>query len=190
MEPFPQRILQNLHSAEQGVSKACPPGENTQYSGLDFQEILRLSVKCSSCQEYSTSQPPPQSTTLEIPDVPFEMIFSDYFKLHSKYHLIIGYRLSGWTEVFQVQHGGENSGFKVLCSTPHRVFATFGIPREISSDGGSELIASATQDLLNRSDSHHRLPSAYNPQSNGRAEVAIKDTKRLLEKNQVVQALL
>ena len=128
------------------------------------------------------------------------MIFSDYFKLHGKYYLIIGDRLSGWTEVLHVHHGGETSGSKGLCAALRRVFATFGVPREISSDGGPEFIASATLDFLDRWGSRHRLSSAYNPQSNGRAEVAVKATKRLLEKNigpdgnlnsdQVVRALL
>ena len=128
------------------------------------------------------------------------MIFSDYFKLHGKYYLIIGDRLSGWTEVLQVHHGGETSGSKGLCLALRRVFATFGVPREISSDGGPEYTAAQTSDFLDRWGSRHRLSSAYHPQSNGRAEVAVRATKRLLEKNigpdgnlnsdEVVRALL
>ena len=75
------------------------------------------------------------------------------------------------------------SGSKGLCNAFRRVFATFGVPREISSDGGPEFTAAESLTFYRRWGSHHRLSSAYNPQSNGRAEVAVKSMKRLLEKN-------
>ncbi len=54
---------------------------------------------------------------------------------------------------------------------------------EISSDGGPEFTASVTADFLSRWGVHHRISSAYFPQSNGRAEVAVKKCKRLLMDN-------
>ena len=53
----------------------------------------------------------------------------------------------------------------------------------MSSDGGPEFIASITADFLNRWGISHRNSSAYLPQSNGRAEVAVKTAKRLLRSN-------
>ena len=72
---------------------------------------------------------------------------------------------------------------KGLCNAFRRVYATLGVPNETSSDGGPEFIAAETLDFFQRWGTHHRLSSAYNPQSNGRAEVAVKAMKRLLEKN-------
>ena len=64
-----------------------------------------------------------------------------------------------------------------------QVFVTFGVPDEISSDGGPEFTAEESKDFYRRWGTRHRLSSAYFPQSNGRAEVAVKSTKRLLEDN-------
>ena len=64
-----------------------------------------------------------------------------------------------------------------------QLFATFGVPDEISSDGGPEFTALESKDFYHRWGTHHRLSSAYFPQSNGRAELAVKATKRLLEDN-------
>ena len=61
------------------------------------------------------------------------------------------------------------------------MFATFGVPETLSSDGGPEFTATATKDFLDRWGVKHRLSSAYHPQSNGRAEVAVKKVKRLLK---------
>ena len=55
--------------------------------------------------------------------------------------------------------------------------------KRLSSDGGSEFIALETRDYFTRWGVYHRSSSAYNPQSNGRAELAVKYTKRLLEDN-------
>ena len=60
---------------------------------------------------------------------------------------------------------------------------TFGVPDEISTDGGLEFTAQETKDFYARWGIVHRLSSAYFSQSNGRAELAVKSTKRLLEDN-------
>ena len=197
---FRHRVLENLHSAEQGVSSMMSRAQCTIFwPGLSVDlEIVRNN--CGSCHRNAPSQPQPHPIEPDVPEVPFEMIYSDYFKLCGKFYLIIGDRLSGWPEVVQVHHGGATSGSKGLCSAFRRIFATFGVPREISSDGGPEFTAAESNAFYDRWGIHHRLSSAYNPKSNGRAEVAVKSMKRILEKNigsngslnsdEVVRALL
>ena len=62
-------------------------------------------------------------------------------------------------------------------------FATFGVPKEISSDGGPEFTAKGTQDFLRLWGVRHRVSSISFPQSNDWAEVAVKTAKRLLLSN-------
>ena len=81
------------------------------------------------------------------------------------------------SEVIQVKAGGIMSG------ALRQVFATFGVPEEISSDGGPEFTARESKDFYRRWGIRHRLSSVYFPQSNGCAELAVKSTKRLLEDN-------
>lgn len=54
---------------------------------------------------------------------------------------------------------------------------------ELSSDQGRGFIADETQDFFLRWGIKHRDSAAYHPQSNGRAEFAVKSTERLLENN-------
>ena len=70
------------------------------------------------------------------------------------------------------------------------VFLSFGVPEEISSDGGPEFVSAEAKEFYDRWGVTHRLSSAYFPQSNGRAEVAVKLTKRLLEDNVGVNGTL
>jgi hypothetical protein len=194
------RVLENLHSAHQGTSGMVSRAQTAVFWPGITQDIFVTRENCRTCHRNAPSQRklPPSDT--KTPRLPFEMIYADYFKLNGKNFLIIGDRLSGWTEVVSVKPGSTPSGSKGLCEALRRIFVTFGVPEELSSDGGPEFTARETEDFLLRWGTKHRLSSAYFPQSNGRAEVAVKATKRLLDENigrdgnintdQVVRALL
>ena len=94
-----------------------------------------------------------------------------------------GARLSGWVEIFKGPHWTAQAGAQGLIAALRALFATFGVPEEISSDGGPEFSSAATADFLTRWEVRHRMSSAYFPQSNGRAEVAVKKAKRMLMDN-------
>ena len=85
--------------------------------------------------------------------------------------------------IFQCTAGSPQSGAEGLLGCLRNYFARFGVPVELSSDGGPEFAAGVTKKFLDRWGVAHRSSSAYNPQSNGRAEVAVKTAKRLLRSN-------
>ena len=49
-------------------------------------------------------------------------------------------RLSGWTEQQRIKVGTNEAGAQGLCKALRRIFVTFGVPVESSSDGGTEFI--------------------------------------------------
>ena len=144
----------------------------------DIQDARK---ECLTCHKNAPSKAATTPIERETPKVPFEMLYSDYFKLKGHWYLIIGDRLSGWTEIYRNANAG--SGARGLCNSLRRVFSTFGVPRDLSSDQGPEFTAMETKDFLERWGVKHTLSSVYFPQSNGRAEVAVRITKRLLEEN-------
>ena len=75
------------------------------------------------------------------------------------------------------------SGAKGLINTLKDVINTFGVPEELSSDGGPEFSSTVTQRALKQWGTHHRISSVAYARSNGRAEVAVKSMKRLLMDN-------
>ena len=58
-----------------------------------------------------------------------------------------------------------------------------GVPVKLSSNGGSESKASSTSEFLEKVEFKALVVLAYFLQSNGRAEVAVKATKRILQSN-------
>lgn len=146
-------------------------------------DIERERQLCRACNRNSPSQPRSEPTPPIFPTTPFEAVVSDFFEFKGMNYLVIADRLSAWTECYRTKAGTDESGSRGLILLLKRFFGTFGVPRELSSDGGKEFVADATQEFLIRWGVQFRLSAAYNPQSNGRAELAVKSTKRLIEDN-------
>ena len=178
-----QLVLTNLHSAHQGVSSMEQRARLIAYWPGMSQDIMNVRVKCRECNRNAPSQAAPPPIQSSPPSSPFEQIFADFFMHCGHHYLVVGDRLSGWTEIVSAPPGTVVSGASGLVRHLRRFFSTFGVPEELSSDGGPEFTACITQDFLKRWGIRHRISSVAFPQSNGRAEVAVKAAKRLLMSN-------
>ena len=72
---------------------------------------------------------------------------------------------------------------QTVCDTLRKWFVTYGAPEELGSDGGPPFDSYDYDTFLSNWGIRKRLSSAYNPQSNGRAELAVKSAKRILSDN-------
>ena len=176
-------VLDVLHSAHQGVHGMSLRAYEAVYWPGITNDIENVRNACRTCHRNAPSQQKAPPMAPEIPQHPFEMIYADFFELQGNHYLIVGDRLSGWTEVVKVKPGTAKAGSKGLCQALRKMFVSFGVPKELSSDGGPEFSAVLTEQFLRTWGVRHRISSSYFPQSNGRAEVAVRSTKRLLEDN-------
>ena len=177
------QVLRTLHAAHQGVSAMERRARATVFWPGMTQDIHNIRDSCAHCNRNAPSQAATPPLPSHPPTTPFEKIFADYFDYAGRHFLIVGDRLSGWSDVFSTPAGTTVTGANALVRLLRSYFATFGVPEEISSDGGPEFTAFVTQDFMRKWDIKHRVSSAYFPQSNGRAEVAVKAAKRLLMSN-------
>ena len=178
-----QPTLYALHSAHQGVSMMGARARAILFWPGMTDDIERVRQTCQDCIKNAPSHAPLPAIISNPPSTPFEMIHADFFDCAGQHYMIVGDRLSGWSDVFQSPYGSPQSGSEGLITCLRNYFSRFGVPTEISSDGGPEFVSKATETFLKRWGVSHRISSAYNAQSNGRAEVAVKSAKRLLRSN-------
>ena len=112
------------------------------------------------------------------PKYPFQKTVADYFSLTGFKYLLYADRYSAWISVVKINIG--EADFKFLKGFLVNLFCTFGVPEELSTDGGSPFKGHDYKSFLMRWEIQPRLSSAYYPQSNGRAELAVKVAKRII----------
>lgn len=176
-------ILSTLHAAHQGTSAMQLRAQAIIFWPGITHDIARKRDGCPECNKNSPSQAALPSKPAQCPSTPFEQIVADYFEFGGRRYLVAADRLSGFSEVFFTPTGTSNSGARGLITCLREWFRTFGVPEELSSDGGPEFTADATRGFLLNWGVRQRISSAYHPKSNGRAEVAVKTAKRLMRSN-------
>ncbi|CAN6685961.1 unnamed protein product [Malus baccata var. baccata] len=62
------------------------------------------------------------------------------------------------------------------------IFARFGMPRVLISDGGSHFCNRTIEALLKKYNVTHKVATPYHPQTSGQAEVSNREIKQILEK--------
>ena len=168
-------VLRALHAAHQGTSKMSSRAQSAVFWPGISRDIEATRAKCHDCWRMTPSQPPMPPVPPCVPTRPFQAIAADYCVARGKGYLVVVDRFSGWPHIVTTQSGAAGFG-----RAPINYFASYGVPEELSTDGGPEFAAKATATLLQRWGVRHRLSSAHHPRSNGRAEVAVKSMKRLL----------
>ena len=172
------RILESLHSAHQGTSQMCSRAESSVFWPGMTPAISAMRANCPQCNRIAPSQPCMPPTPPIQPVYPFQAVVADYFTHMGHHYLVMVDRYSNWPIVEETANGSNG-----LIRSLRRVFVTFGIAEELSSDGGTEFTASQTKVFLKAWRVNHRFSSVAFPHSNNRAEVGVKSVKRLLLDN-------
>ena len=169
------QILSTLHAAHQGINAMTQrAADSVFWPGISI-DITRTREECVDCHRIAKSNPSEPPAEIEPPEYPFQKLCADYFTHMGKDYLVIVDRYTNWPIVFR-----ENGTARSLIKHLRDIFSNVGAAKELTSDGGPQFTAEATQTFLQSWDCHHRRTSVGNPHANTRAEVAVKTVKRLL----------
>lgn len=173
-------IIKELHVGHQGVnSMRSNAKQRFFWPGMGTQ-LQNYRDQCRRCNETAPSNRKESSMTAAQPDYPFQQTVTDLFHMAGRKYIIYADRFSGWTEVASTH---RDSKATTICNILRHYFISFGVPEEITCDGGPPFDSHEVKIFLSSWGVKHRITSAYYPQSNGRAEAAVKCMKRILTCN-------
>ena len=182
-----KQVLDILHSAHQGVEGMRARATSSVYwPGLN-SSIREKRKNCSTCERIAPSQPREPLNLIPQAEYPFQHVCSDAFEMNGQYYLVVVDRYSNWLLIFHFRNPPQA---KNIISCLRSTFTTYGAPEKIFTDGGLAFQAKEVHEFLTRWSVTHVTSSALYPQANGRAELAVKTAKRLLQENTAVDGSL
>ena len=195
---YRKNILNALHAAHQGVEGMRARAQLTIYwPGLN-NDIRNKRYNCQYCNEISCSQTRQPIILVEPPEYPYQRVCADYFEIKGHKYLAYVDRFSGWITIYHF--GQRDATSSELIKQCRSLFSAYGVPEQFESDGGPQFSSHLFKAFLQDWGVKHRISSAEYAQSNGRAELAVKSAKRMIQNNvdssgslnndKVLQALL
>ena len=172
-----QRCLEFLKMLHCHPNKMAARARKSFWWPFMNSDIQKLHRSCQTCVEKAPSNPQDNILTHQPASYPFQFVHFDLAQYAGKQWLIGADQFSGWPLVKCL--GNDSSGDKVI-EAFSQLLTPFGIPEKIFSDGGPQFTSKTFSDFCKRNFIENTTSSPYNPQSNGIAENAVKEMKKLI----------
>ena len=174
------KVIANLHAAHQGLEYILLRARQSVYWPGFTGDITQSCNSCKQCIENARSQTRDKLLPSPVPQYPFQHCVADLFQSNGREYIACADRLTGWIEIAYFPTAAKS---RAIIDVIRDLFHRFGVPEELSLDGGPNLMFKDFSNFLQQWGVSRRLSSAYYPQSNGRAELAVNTMKRLIRGN-------
>ena len=171
------RVLEELHDENLGIVKMKALARSYVWWPNISGQLEELAKACSGCQH---NQKMPTKAPLhpwEWATAPWQRIHIDYAgPFQNSMFVIVVDAHSRWLEVIPVRSTTSSSTIEVL----RDLFARFGIPEQIVTDSGAQLVSEEFQAFVRSNGIRHLTSAPYHPATNGLAERAVQTSKQAL----------
>ncbi|CAN6552299.1 unnamed protein product [Malus baccata var. baccata] len=150
-----------------------------------FKDARTFCIACDRCQRTGNIGPKdqmPQSPifNVEIFDVWGIDFMGPFPSSHGFVYILLAVDyVSKWVEARATR---TNDSKVVADFVKTNIFARFGMPRVLISDGGSHFCNRTIEALLKKYGVTYKVATPYHPQTSGQAEVSNREIKQILEK--------
>ena len=145
------------------------------------RDISNFAKSCLPCETSKDSNPAEAILTHEPAAYPFQFLHMDIGQESGQYYLITTDQYSGYPNISST---GKTCNTKQVISATLELITYFSIPEIIYSDGGPQFLKDGEFDQFCKEwGIKHVLSSPYMPRSNGHAEAAVKQMKKLIRAN-------
>ena len=136
-------------------------------------EIKDYVSNCSVCNTIQPSQAREPLIVHEIPTRPWSKVATDLSVYNRDNFVVIIYYYSNFIEVERTKNTSSQSVIQVLKT----IFGRHGIPDTVVSDNGPAYASEEFKKFADDWESSHVTTSPHYPQSNGKAESAVKHVR-------------
>ena len=172
-------ILKRIHEGHQGKERCKILARKSVYWNGMNSDIDKIVDGCEPCllRRNRPSREPLQPHP--VPDRAWQKLAIDLFTISgTRYQLIVDY-FSKWIELAKVPHNAVSSN---VIKHLKLVFARFGIPQTVFSDGDPLYTSQVFKIFCREYEFDHNFSSAGYPKSNGQVERKIQHVKNLIAK--------
>jgi len=172
-----RQMCTDLHMSHQGIVRTKQRARLTLYwPGMD-NDIENTVAGCSQCQAHLPSNPKEPLQCKPAPARPFQELAADFCQHAGRNYLIVIDCLTDWPTIVPM---GRQISTKHLLTALTELFSRTAIPDVIWSDRGPQFTANHFQAFATKWGIQHRTSTPHYPQSNGKAESAVKSMKKLI----------
>ncbi|KAK7899105.1 hypothetical protein WMY93_019958 [Mugilogobius chulae] len=171
-------ITQRIHLSHLGTEGCLRRARDCVYWYGMNDHIKKHVAKCDTCRSVDTKQQKETLQPHEITSRPWSKVGTDLFTFDDKeYLLTVDYYSNFW----EVDYLPDTKSITVIRKLKAH-FARQGIPDIIFSDNGPQYSSAEFANFSRKWEFTHKTSSPGYPQSNGKAESAVKTAKRLMRK--------
>ena len=174
-QPARSHVLHRLHAAHTGVNACLRRAREIVYWPNITADIRRTVESCVTCASHQQSQQKEPLMPHPAPSRPWEKVGLDIFTVSNHDYLVTVCYLTGWFEIDRLPSKAITN--IIYCLRQH--FARHGLPLEVVSDN-SPFASAEFRRFAEKFQFRHVTSSPRYPQSNGKAESAVKIAKKLM----------
>ena len=177
-EKLRSRVIDELHEGHLGIVKVKSLTRNYVWWPKIDRDIEELTKKCAGCQKNRNSPPEAPIHPWEYPDKPWSRIHVDFAgPFLGSMFLVIVDSYSKWPIVKQMRKTTTTQTIEIL----RTVFSDYGLPSQLVSDNGPQLVSEEFKTFLRENGIQHILSAPYHPKTNGLAERFVQTFKLALK---------
>ena len=171
-------MLERIHSAHIRIEGCLRRARECLYWPSMSSAVKDYIDKCSICRSFDSKQPKETLHSHDVPNRPWARIGTDLFSCNDLNYLITVDYYSGFWEVDAL----PDTTSRTVINKLKAHFAHYGIPDVCISDNGPQFLSEKFKAFSLKWQFEHKISSPGYPQSNGKAEQAVKVAKTLMKK--------
>jgi len=173
-------MLTRIHSSHGGIEACRRRGRECMYWPGMSSQITDFVQGCDTCRTLDPKQQKEPLINHDIPDRPWAKIGTDIMTIKEADYLVTVDYFSDFIEIDRLD---EKTGKEIIKKLKIHM-ARYGIPDTLVSDNGPPFGSRDFQSFSRKYEFDHVTSSPGYPQSNGKAESAVKIAKTLIKKAQ------